>query len=428
MNNIKIPTLKEINKELFFRYVKATQLYKDFDKYGYFLLEGGRASGKTQQIARTLLLKAIEGNYRVFCGREIQRSIEDSVYKVFVDLIQEYDLPFEITKTYISSNITKSEIRFAGFREQGRYNIQGLEGIDILWIDEAQAISKPTLDIIIPTIRKPNSKVFFSMNRFKEDDVVYNKFNKLNNRQDTLHLTINYQDNKYLSKKIIDEAELCKKENYNDYLHIWMGQVQKNTENAIIQTEDLRNAVNRNINIEGGVVIGIDVARFGGDRTVFYKRKGLKLLEDRVYEKKDIIEISNYAEELAEFDKSVVFNIDDVGCGGGLLDALKHKGYTVNGINNGANASFQLKDKYCNKITEMFFELKNKINEVSIYEDFELFYELSNRKFKYDKTQRKIVESKDEYKKRCGRSPDKADAFLLCYHTENKNDFFIDII
>ena len=48
---------------------------------------------------------------------------------------------------YIHNN-SDSSIIFKGFREQGRVNIKGLEGVDVLWIDEAQSITKTTLDII----------------------------------------------------------------------------------------------------------------------------------------------------------------------------------------------------------------------------------------------------------------------------------------
>ena len=114
---------------------------------------------------------------RIVCGREIQKNIEESVFTLMVDLIDKYDLDYEIYTTTGKERIvhrrTGTIIRFRGFREQGSVSIKGMEGVDILWIDEAQSITKHTLDIIIPTIRKENRRIFFTMNRFLRDDPVY---------------------------------------------------------------------------------------------------------------------------------------------------------------------------------------------------------------------------------------------------------------
>ena len=72
---------------------------------------------------------------------------------------------------------------------QENYAVEGLEGIDVLWIDEGQAITKQTLDVLIPTIRKEKAKIFFSMNRHVEHDPVYETFY---NRPDCLHIHLNY--------------------------------------------------------------------------------------------------------------------------------------------------------------------------------------------------------------------------------------------
>ena len=58
-----------------------------FIDYSYFLFEGGKASGKTQSVARFLLYIAQVRHVRICCGREIQNSIDESVKTVFLDLI-----------------------------------------------------------------------------------------------------------------------------------------------------------------------------------------------------------------------------------------------------------------------------------------------------------------------------------------------------
>ena len=148
---IELPEILDIPEKLI-------PVMTDFNKYDYFLIEGGRGGGKSQSIARIILWISEQRRVRVCCGRETQATISDSVYKIFNDLISDYDLNFTVKSNKIVHNLTGSSIIFKGFREQGRVNIKGLEGIDILWIDEAQAITKSTLDVIIPTIRKKSKR------------------------------------------------------------------------------------------------------------------------------------------------------------------------------------------------------------------------------------------------------------------------------
>ena len=197
---------------------KLLPLIADINKFRYFLLEGGRASGKSQSIARFILWLCERGLIRVCCGRETQNSIEESVYTIFADLIRANDLnEFNVSATKIDHKRTGSSIRFRGFREQGATNIKGLEGISILWVDESQAISKATLDVILPTIRKENAKIIWSMNRNIEHDPV---FVAMAGRTDCLHIHCDYVDNPHCPEAMKIEADNCKAISEDDYRHI----------------------------------------------------------------------------------------------------------------------------------------------------------------------------------------------------------------
>ena len=239
-----------------------------FDKYNYHLLEGGRGGGKSHGVARFLDYLAEQKKVRVCCGRETQNSISESVKQIFVDTINKYNLNFDVQKDIITHKKTGSTIFFRGFREQGRVNIKGLEGIDVLWIDEAQAITKPTLDFIIPTIRKINSRVIFTMNRHTRFDPVYNF---CVGRADTLHININYYDNPFLSQKQVEEADICKKKNYAEYEHIWLGKPLAQANDYLISSAKIDEAKNiefQNENHSGGKVMAVDLSASGADLCV----------------------------------------------------------------------------------------------------------------------------------------------------------------
>lgn len=205
------------------------------NEFRYFLIEGGRGSAKSQSVARLILFIGDKNKVRVVCGREIQASIEESVYALFVDLIREHGLNYEIFKRKIVHRTTGTTIAFRGFREHGSINIKGLEGIDILFIDESQALTGQTLKILIPTIRKNKAKIFFVMNRHVKDDPAYIQFF---DRNDCLHIHIDFFENQHCTEALKHEAAECKEKNREEYSHIWLGEPMKQASKAAFRNVD----------------------------------------------------------------------------------------------------------------------------------------------------------------------------------------------
>lgn len=248
---------------------KLIPLITEINNYSYFLIDGGRGGGKSQSVARLILWICEQRAVRVCCGRETQNTIEDSVYKILADIITEYNLDFTVLKNKIIHNKTESEIIFRGFKEQGRVNIKGLEGVDILWIDEAEAITKATLDIIVPTIRKKNAIVYFTMNRFIRKDAVFVEFA---GDPDCLHIKINYYENKFCPQNLIDKAIKCKTRNPVDYNHIWEGEPLDQASDYLVSAEKLdRSKKLSNIpdeNYKKIKCMAVDLSGQGGDLCV----------------------------------------------------------------------------------------------------------------------------------------------------------------
>lgn len=250
---------------------KLLPLITEFNNYKYFLIDGGRVSAKSQSVGRLILTVADQRKVRVCCGREIQANIEESVYTLLKDLIIEKNLNWNITIKSIDHPNRGSNIIFKGFREQGKVRIKGLEGVDILWIDEAQAITKETLKVIIPTIRKSKAKVFFTMNRTLEDDAVYAEFA---NRPDCLHIHINYNENKHCPEESIAEANNMKIHDPDSYNHIWLGQPLLNGSNFIFPPSLVNHCKERfdiiNLSrIKNNTGVVVDPSGMGADDNVF---------------------------------------------------------------------------------------------------------------------------------------------------------------
>ncbi len=375
------------------------------------LLEGGRGGAKSHTVADMLLIEGLKQPLRILCGREVQKSISESVHTLLSDKVRDRSYPYRVTQKTIT-NAIGTEFLFCGLKDHTVNSIKSYEGVNIFWGEEAQAFSKRSLDVLIPTIRKEGSYFVWTMNRFEEADPIYDLLIH-KKRKDVLHIKINYTENPHCPQELKDEAEICKESNEDDYIHIWLGEPMAQGDRCILSRVKVKAAMERTIEAEGQIECGIDVARFGADSTMLYRRKGLKVVEEKQLYKADTVEVTNEAIVFMG-DECQVTKVDDTGVGGGVSDQLISKGKPVEMINFGGSAKD--KDKYPNTISEMWFEFRDMLDEIEIPNDRELLQQLTSRQYKFDNKGRRMVESKEDFKKRYGKSPDKADALLLCYY------------
>jgi phage terminase large subunit len=152
---------------------------------------GGRFSLKSHTIARYLLIRARMAKTRVGCFREFQNSITESSHQLLADLIKQYNLrDFEVTNNSIVNKLNGSDFIFKGLY-QNEQSIKSIEGIDIAWVEEAQTITKGSLEVLTPTIRKEGSQIIYSYNRLLEDDPVHQRL-VIEGRPNTLVINVNY--------------------------------------------------------------------------------------------------------------------------------------------------------------------------------------------------------------------------------------------
>ncbi len=395
---------------------KLLPIITEFNTSRRMLLTGGRGGGKTQAVARLLLWVASKRHVRIVCGRELQSSITESVYTVFCDLIEQYSLGFKIQANKIISEETNSVISFKGFRDQGRTNIKGLEGVDILWVDEAEAITKETLDVINPTIRKAGSMLIFTMNRRNRYDPVYLD---AVDRDDCLRIVINYNENKYCPKELINEAMDCKERSESDYNHIWLGQPLSHGDMMVFDVKDL-DACN-DVSFYGstatlGKVLAIDIANGGGDLSVaglleYKSPTRFNLASVTTWDSSSLMETTGRIQALKHEFRPDLIVVDATGVGEGAYDRLCELGvnvYDFKGTRRSTSreAYNQRADAYL-KTRDLIAQGQIKIEDKRVIDDLEVI------SWKMKSDGKKIITSKAEIKKEIQRSPDFADMLSM---------------
>lgn len=383
------------------------------------LYYGGRGGGKSYAFADSLLIKGRMQKLLIACLREVQESIKDSVYRLLSDRIAFYHLnDYVIKESKIINKITGTEFIFKGLRDSDIQKIKSLEGVDIAWIEEGQTISKKSWDILAPTIRKDGSEIWISMNRELENDPLWVLL-AAHPDERTLVIKVNYYDNPFCPQELRLQAQKCQAEHPEDYLHIWLGQPQKSGNAALISPTIVRQAFsNHNIISQSPLIVGLDIARFGDDRTAFCLRQGRVCHKFITLEHHDIVSIADYCQIIINDYKPAKIFLDSGGIGAGVYDILIARGFRrlVRAVNFGSRAIAD--DRYYNRRAEMWDNAREWLSSdlaVSLPPDESLLSELCSVNKSYDSKGRLLLESKDEVKKRLGRSPDLADAFVLTF-------------
>ena len=177
-----------------------------------------------------------------------------------------------------------------------------------------------------------------------------------------------------------------------------------------------------------GLIVGVDPAGMGPDRTSIAWRRGRRILKVESRRHMDTMEVAGWVLKIIREDKPEKVNIDVGGLGVGVYDRLREQGVSrsvLNAVNFGgkpnepppldelgnpaggpANRRAELWQNMKNALEESRFELPNSDS---------LQADLISPAYKYDSAGRLLIESKQDMRKRGAPSPDEADAVALCF-------------
>lgn len=197
---------------------------------------GGRGSGKSNFFAEAIIERCILAKTNVVCVREIQKSLAQSVKKLLEVKIEKMGVGhlFEVQEAVIKAK-NGGLILFQGLQNHTADSIKSLEGIDIAWVEEAQSLSQRSLDLLRPTIRKPDSELWFSWNPSKETDPIDALLRGETPPPDSIVVQANYQDNPWLPDVLKDEMEYDKRRDHDKYAHVWLGEYLQNSETRVFK-------------------------------------------------------------------------------------------------------------------------------------------------------------------------------------------------
>lgn len=416
------------------------------------ILYGGRSSSKSWDAAGFAIFLASRYKIRVLCARQFQNRITESVYTLLKYQIERFGLSrrFNITKNSIISNDTGSEFLFYGLW-RSIDEVKSTEGIDILWLEEAHNLTEEQWKVLEPTIRKSGSQIWIIFNPRLATDFAYKRF-VVSPPPNTITRKINYDENSFLSQTILDIIENAKKEDYDEYLHVYEGVPKDDDDAVIIKRSWIMAAVDAHlklgIKIEGRSGIGFDVADSGKDLCAMVHAVGPVVLWADLWKGKEdelLKSCTRVWSKASEIGADVIYDSIGVGATAGAkfselnghVKSIKYSKFNAGGPvmfpDDFYSGTTKNKDHFLNIkaqswwcLGDRFRNTYNAIHHGHTFKDDELISisstcphlekiidELSTPQRDFDNNGKVKVESKKDLAKRDVSSPNLGDAFVM---------------
>lgn len=158
------------------------------------------------------------------CLREVQQTLDQSVKKLLEGKIEKLGLGhfFEVQHNRILTPYG-GRIIFMGMKDQNAHSIKSLEGFNVAWFEEAQAMSERSLELLRPTIREPGSELWFSWNPDNEGDAIERFLRSPETPSEAVVVAANWRDNPWFPAELEGERQIDLRMYPKRYRHIWEG-------------------------------------------------------------------------------------------------------------------------------------------------------------------------------------------------------------
>lgn len=191
-------------------------------------LYGGRGSAKSHFFAELTMERCIQRQgTRIVCVREIQRTLKESVKRLVEDKIKAFNVGHKF-RPMVDSIITPGDgmIIFQGMQDHTAESIKSLEGFDIAYIEQAEMLTKASLEMLRPTIRKPGSEIWASWNPRHASDPIDELLRGASVPPDAIIVRTSWRDNPWFPEELEAERRYDEEHKPDRYAHIWEGEYE----------------------------------------------------------------------------------------------------------------------------------------------------------------------------------------------------------
>jgi phage terminase large subunit len=289
----------------------------------------------------------------------------------------------------------------------------------LLICDEASAIPEPVFESASGSMSGDNACTILIGNPTRLSGLFYKTHHSLKGEWRTYHVSslTSRRVNPDFVKQIADTYGI----DSNAYRVRVLGEFAKSEDDTLISAELVEAAMSRDIALieSDPLIYGVDVARFGDDRSVLCKRRGNVVIELKPWSKMDLMQLVGAIVNEAKMEKPAEVVVDSIGLGAGVADRLREVfgelklPIRVRDVNVAESAAM---NPNASKLRDdLWLQLKDWLNKraCKLPKSDDLKQELVAPTFTFSSSGKIVVEPKASMKKRGMRSPDLADALCL---------------
>ena len=193
-------------------------------------------------------------------------------------------------------------------------------------------------------------------------------------------------------------------------------------ENIVIPFELIQASLTRDVQYGSSPkVAGLDVARFGNDRSALVVRRGGEIIHLESWGQSDVVATAG---KVIDRYRTGIFDaiaVDSIGVGAGVADILKNNGIPTAMVQVSEKA--RNTERFYSQRDELWWNLREWFEEgacciskgLTESKKQELLKDIQDIHYSYSPTNKIKVESKDEMRKRINLSPDLGDALCLTF-------------
>lgn len=340
--------------------------------------------------------------------------------------------------TLLRTSLELGEKHFAqGLSTDTPERFQGFhEGHILFVVDEASGVREGIFEAIEGSMTSADAKVLLIGNPTSLRGTFYEAFHKRRGLWKTIHIsafdTPNLVQQEVVlpslvtPKWVVDAEENWGRESYLYQVRV-MGEFPTESEDTLIPlrlVELAAKADSEEVPESGVVQVGVDVARFGSDRTAICVRRGERIVSLESFQRQDTMNTTGRVARIANQFSPAAIRVDEIGIGAGVVDRLNElKVPNVEGVNVARKASRP--EQFANLRAELYDGLRERFigGQIRIPDDSELISQLASIKYSFTSSGQMRIEGKDELRSRGEKSPDLADAVMLAFAKSAERGF-----
>jgi len=311
------------------------------------------------------------------------------------------------------------ESSFISARTSSKERPEALAGVHsenvLLIVDEASAVYEEVFEAAAGSMSGHSATTVLISNPTRNSGLFFKTHHQLASDWKRMHVSC--LDNPLVSGDFVEQIKATYGESSNAFRIRVLGEFALADDDTLIPAELVDGAINRDITVSPNepMIYGVDVARYGTDRTALCKRRGSVVVEIKSWGGLDLMQTVGAVINEAKIDGPEEICVDTIGLGGGVADRLREQGYNVRDVNVSESSAM---NPNANRLRdELWMSVKDWLGTraVKIPRDDALRHELVAPRYNFTSSGKLVVESKDSMRKRGMRSPDLADALCLTF-------------